>query len=153
MAIGYGLNDDFGFAPEDAAEMGGVLMAKVTVKTTESPSDYSGVPITTETVEEIPLIPEMQGPAPMMMATPPPDIGAMPGPAMASPGMAPGMPPGMPPGMAPGMAPMAQMMPPQPGAPMPGGASPMPVGASPMPGGGSMGQQAALQVMQQLGMA
>ena len=123
---------DYGFASEDAAQMGGVLMAKITVKTTESPGDYSGVPVTTETVEEIPLLPPMQGPAPMMMPMPPPDIGAMPN-------------PGMPPGMAPGMAPGAQMMPPQPGAPMPG----MP----PTPGAGSMGAQAAQQVMQQFGTA
>jgi|ETNvirnome_2_130_1030620.scaffolds.fasta_scaffold00360_3 hypothetical protein len=122
---------DYGFASEDAAQMGGVLMAKITVKTTESPGDYSGVPVTTETVEEIPLIPPMQGPAPMMMPMPPPDIGAMPN-------------PGMPPGMAPG----AQMMPPQPGAPMPG----MP-GMPPTPGAGSMGAQAAQQVMQQFGTA
>ena len=117
---------DYGFASEDAAQMGGVLMAKITVKTTESPGDYSGVPVTTEIVEEIPLLPPMQGPAPMMMPMPPPDIGAMPN-------------PGMPPGMAPGMAPGAQMMPPQPGAPM--------------PGAGSMGAQAAQQVMQQFGTA
>ena len=123
---------DYGFASEDAAQMGGVLMAKITVKTTESPGDYSGVPVTTETVEEIPLLPPMQGPAPMMMPMPPPDIGAMPN-------------PGMPSGMAPGMAPGAQMMPPQPGAPMPG----MP----PTPGAGSMGAQAAQQVMQQFGTA
>ena len=122
---------DYGFASEDAAQMGGVLMAKITVKTTESPGDYSGVPVTTETVEEIPLIPPMQGPAPMMMPMPPPDIGAMPNP-----------------GMAPGMAPGAQMMPPQPGAPMPG----MP-GMPPTPGAGSMGAQAAQQVMQQFGTA
>jgi hypothetical protein len=139
MAIDYGLEDDFGFDSEDAAQMGGVLMAKITVKTTESPGDYSGVPVTTETVEEIPLIPPMQGPAPMMMPMPPPDIGAMPNP---------GMPSGMPPGMAPGMDPGAQMMPPQPGAPMPG----MP-GMPPTPGAGSMGAQAAQQVMQQFGTA
>ena len=125
---------DYGFASEDAAQMGGVLMAKITVKTTESPGDYSGVPVTTETVEEIPLLPPMQGPAPMMMPMPPPDIGAMPNP-----------------GMAPGMAPGAQMMPPQPGAPMPG--MPGMPGMPPTPGAGSMGAQAAQQVMQQFGTA
>jgi hypothetical protein len=145
MAIDYGLDDDFGFAPEDAAQMGGVLMAKITTVTEEIPQDYSGVKTKTKTVEEVPLLPPMQGPAPMMMATPAPDIGAMPGPAMANSGMPPGMPPGMVPGMAPGMASGAQMMPPQPGAPM--------QGMQPMPGAGSMGAQAAQQVMQQFGMA
>ena len=137
---------DYAFAETDAPAMAdALLMAKITTVTEEIPQDYSGVKTKTKTVEEVPLLPPMQGPAPMMMATPAPDIGAMPGPAMANSGMPPGMPPGMVPGMAPGMASGAQMMPPQPGAPM--------QGMQPMPGAGSMGAQAAQQVMQQFGTA
>ncbi len=81
MALDYGLSDGYGFADEDAAMMGGILTAKVTVETTEAPADYSGVPKTTTTTEEVPIIPApppqmlMPGPAPMMMAAPPPPLG------------------------------------------------------------------------------
>ena len=126
MAIDYGLENDFGFAPEDTAQMGDVLMAKVTVETTESPADYSGVPVTTTVTEEIPLPP---GPAPMMMPQPPPPM-AVP-PQMAMDGIS---------GMGvPGLPPQGMISPPvmPPGAPMPG------------PGSTGMGAQAARQVMQQ----
>ena len=126
MAIDYGLENDFGFAPEDTARMGDVLMAKVTVETTESPADYSGVPVTTTVTEEIPLPP---GPAPTMMPQPLPPMAVPPQMAMDGiPGMGvPGLPPQ-------GMAPPPVM---PPGAPMPG------------PGSTGMGAQAAQQVMQQ----
>jgi len=126
MAIDYGLENDFGFAPEDTARMGDVLMAKVTVETTESPADYSGVPITTTVTEEIPLPP---GPAPTMMPQPLPPM-AVP-PQMAMDGISGMGVPALPPqGMV-----SPQVMPP--GAPMPG------------PGSTGMGAQAAQQVMQQ----
>ena len=133
MALDYGLSDEYGFADEDAAMMGGILTAKVTVETTEAPADYSGVPKTTTTTEEIPIIPApppqmlMPGPAPMMMAAPPPPLGV---PQMAA-GMNGGA--GVPPGMAPGMMPPVAAN---------GGAS------APS---GSMGVNAAQQVMQQFG--
>jgi|ETNvirenome_6_85_1030632.scaffolds.fasta_scaffold00383_17 hypothetical protein len=131
MAIDYGLEDsglenEFGFAPEAAPQMGEVLMAKVTVETIESPADYSGVPITTTVTEEIPLPP---GPAPMMMPQPPPPMAAPP--QMAMDGIS---------GMGVPALPPQGIVPPQ----------VMPPGA-PMPGHGStgMGAQAAQQVMQQ----
>ena len=145
MAIDYGMDDGFDFAPEDAAQMGGVLMAKVTVKTTEIPGDYSGVEKELpETVEEIPI--PLPGPAPMMMPVAPPEDLGMGVPAIPDPaGMA--LPQPMPAGM-----PMAGM----PGMPMPG----MPPMPGPMPGsmpgpgmGTGMGAQAAQQVMQQFGQA
>jgi hypothetical protein len=127
MAIDYGLENDFGFAPEDVARMGDVLMAKVTVETTESPADYSGVPVTTTVTEDIPLPP---GPAPMMMPQSPPPM-ALPPPPMAMDGISGMGVPALPPqGMVP-----PQVMPP--GAPMQG------------PGSTGMGAQAAQQVMQQ----
>jgi hypothetical protein len=133
MAIDYGLDDDYGFGVEDASMMGGVLMAKITVKTTDTPVDYSGVPRTTTTTEEIPLpaLGPEPGPAPMMMAVPPPGL----------PGV---LPPGLPEMPVPGMANPA-MMPPGMVPPQS-----MPAG-QPMSGTGSMGANAAAQVMQQFG--
>jgi hypothetical protein len=129
MAIDYGLDDDYGFGIEDASMMGGVLMAKITVKTTETPVDYSGVPRTTTTTEKMPL--PALGPAPMMMAAPPPGLPA-------------GLPPGLPEMPVPGMANPA-MIP-------PGMVPPQPMLAEqPMSGTGSMGANAAAQVMQQFG--
>ena len=142
MALDYGLSDEYGFADEDAAMMGGILTAKVTVETTEAPADYSGVPKTTTTTEEIPIIPDpppqmlMPGPAPMMMAAPPPPLGV---PQMAA-GMNGGA--GVPPGMAPGM------MPPQ---AAPGMMPPMAANGGASAPSGSMGVNAAQQVMQQFG--
>jgi hypothetical protein len=144
MAMDYGLDDGFGFAPENAAQMGGVLMAKITVETTETPGDYSGVPVTNVVTEKIPI--PMAGPAPMMMPGAPP---AMP---MMDPSLGMGAPAIPPPGMAlphpmPAGAPMPGQMPMP--MPMPGpGAGP---GPGPGPGSGSMGAQAAQQVMQQFG--
>jgi hypothetical protein len=137
MAMDYGLDDGFGFAPENAAQMGGVLMAKITVETTETPGDYSGVPVTNVVTEKIPI--PMAGPAPMMMPVAPPAM-----PMDASLGMgAPATPP--PGGALP--RPLPTIMPA--GVPMPGQ---MPgQGPGPGPGPGSMGAQAAQQVMQQFG--
>jgi len=137
MAIDYGLDDDYGFGVEDASMMGGVLMAKITVKTTETPVDYSGVPRTTTTTEKMPLpaLGPAPGPAPMMMAAPPPGLPA---------GLPAGLPPGLPEMPVPGMANPAMippgMVPPQ----------SMPA-EQPMSGTGSMGANAAAQVMQQFG--
>ena len=133
MAIDYGLDDDYGFGVEDASMMGGVLMAKITVKTTETPVDHSGVPRTTTTTEEIPLpsLGPEPGPAPMMMAAPPPGL------PVVLPSGLPGMPvPGM---VNPAMA-SPGMVPPQPM-----------LAGQPMSGAGSMGANAAAQVMQQFG--
>ena len=144
MAIDYGMDDGFDFAPEDAAQMGGVLMAKVTVKTTEIPGDYSGVKKEfPKTVEEIPI--PLPGPAPMMMPVAPPGM------PMDSPGMgSPAIPLPQPAGMA-----LPQPMPagmPMPGMPPMPGPMPGPM-SGPGPGAGSMGVQAAQQVMQQFGQA
>jgi|TARA_Y100000310_G_scaffold321115_1_gene378350 hypothetical protein len=132
MATNYGLDDDFGFAPEDAAPMGDVLMAKLTVTTTETPDDYSGVPVTTTTSQDIPI---PVGPAPMMMPVAPPampmgiGMGALP-PGAGDPYLGTGGTAALPPGMDP-----AAMLTAQP----------------PVPGTGSMGADAARQVMQQFG--
>jgi hypothetical protein len=134
MAETYGLDDGFGFAPEDAAPMGDVLMAKLTVTTTETPDDYSGVPVTTTTSQEIPI---PVGPAPMMMPVAPPampmdiGMGALP-PGAGDPYLGTGGSAPLPPGIGP---------------------APMLAAQSPVPGTGSMGRDAAQQVMQQFGAA
>jgi len=146
MAETYGLDDGFGFAPEDAAPMGDVLMAKLTVTTTETPGDYSGVSVKKKPVfEEIPI---PVGPAPMMMPVAPPampmdiGMGALPPgagePYLGTGGVAP-----LPPGMAdPAMFAPSPVL----GTGPPGAG---PTGEQP----GSMGAQAARQVMQQFGAA
>jgi|TARA_R110002020_G_scaffold61820_5_gene165957 hypothetical protein len=125
MAIDYEVAD-YTFAESDAPAMANALMAKVTIETTETPQDYSGVPVKRKTVEKIPLPsvappPLMPGPAPMMVATMPPGIAEL--------NPYPSLPPGA------GNAGM--VLPPA----MPG------AGAQPMPGGGSLGIQAAEQAM------
>ena len=135
MAETYGLDDGFGFAPEDAAPMGDVLMAKLTVTTTETPDDYSGVPVTTTTSQEIPI---PVGPAPMMMPVAPPampmdiGMGALP-PGAGDPYLGTGGAAQLPPGVAVGTD--RTMLAP----------------VSLVPGTRSMGREAAQQVMRQFG--
>jgi hypothetical protein len=130
MAIDYG-------AP--SADDAGML-ARILVKTTNTPQDHAGVEWVEETEETIPLselMPQQipMGTAPVSLPSLPvdpyPQETAIMAPGMV-PGMAPGM-PGMPPGMPPGMA------------------GPGMMGLPPQGQGAGLGRRAAEQVMSQSG--
>jgi hypothetical protein len=132
------------------------MLARILVKTTNTPQDYAGVEWVEETEETIPLAELMS--QQMQMGTAPVSLPSLPVDPYSQEAamMAPGMAPGMVPGMAPGMSGMPPGMPPEmplgiPGMAGPGMMGPEMMGLPPQGQGMGLGRRAAEQVMSQSG--